>query len=118
LKPDPEEFTPFRIAVPTSFESERLLLRCYTLSDAPTLSTAFNNNQRRLKQDFPGRVKKAWTKEDAETFIWQKKSGVGTARRFSYRHMGKEMPGVCRGNMLQRYYMEDPQGGCRILRAE
>ncbi len=72
MKPDPEGFTPLRIAVPTSFESERLLLRSYTLSDAPTLSAAFNNNQRRLKQDFPVRADKMWTKEDAETFIWKK----------------------------------------------
>lgn len=72
MKRDPEEFTPLRIAVQTRFESERLLLRCYTLSDAPTLSISFNNNQRRLKQDFPNRVKKIWTEEDAETFIWQK----------------------------------------------
>ncbi|MEO8168360.1 MAG: GNAT family protein, partial [bacterium] len=50
----------------------RLLLRAYILSDAPTLSTSFNNNRQRLKQDFPGRSDKIWTKEEAESFIWQK----------------------------------------------
>ncbi len=71
MKPPFEELDPLKIVLPAKLESERLLLRCYELSDAAMYAGMVDQNRERLQDDFPNRRDVIRNEQDAESFIWQ-----------------------------------------------
>jgi [ribosomal protein S5]-alanine N-acetyltransferase len=66
-----EHTDPLKVAIPTTLESERIVLRRYTLEDASALADAFNTNRARLQEEFPSRLRATSAIQDAEMFVWQ-----------------------------------------------
>lgn len=62
---------PLKLELPTRLESEKLLLRSYASSDAPTLAQALSSNRERLAEEFPARFGSASVEHDAEQFIFR-----------------------------------------------
>jgi ribosomal-protein-serine acetyltransferase len=66
-----EHIDPLKISVPTKLESERLLVRCYTLTDAAMLVDVAASNRERLREEFPLRLQSLAGRQEAEMFVWQ-----------------------------------------------
>jgi RimJ/RimL family protein N-acetyltransferase len=60
------------IIIPSTLESERLLLRPYRFTDAPVLAQTIEEERERLREDFPDRVSSVHSTRDAELFITEK----------------------------------------------
>lgn len=66
-----EEFSPLHATLPRKLESQRLELRCYQITDVPSIRAMLDANRERLRNEFPARVKRIDSTEDVEAFVWQ-----------------------------------------------
>jgi [ribosomal protein S5]-alanine N-acetyltransferase len=77
-----DEVHHLRISLPAKLESERLVLRCYAIADAPVLAEMYRKNRERLKDDFAPRVARITDIAGAEAFIlekirmWEKREAI------------------------------------------